>query len=192
MPEVIAIACDTEYTSWDRIGGDMLSAGFVEILDDYTLGRQAVFYAKPRSSMYFTDDAQKVHGFSLFKAMTFPDPKQTAIHILQWLAPLKHLFQLDFVNHANGHSDLKWLIQFMLNSNLSDKIHQVFSENKAHNTIKMAKENIIHLENYKLETIAKYFDLELNNHEALSDAIVCAQIYCKIMKGEGVYTGRLL
>ena len=60
------------------------------------------------------------------------------------------------------------------------------------NTISLAKKNIVGLKNYKLNTIADYYQLELDHHEALSDAIVCAEIYCNIQKEIGTFTGRLL
>ena len=206
MSKVIAIACDTEFTSFDKIGGDLLSVGLVEVLDDYTLGRSKVFYSRPRSTKYFTEAAQKVHGFSYFKASTFPEPKDAAIEILNWLAPLKDYFPLTFINHGNGKLDFKWLEQFMTNNSFQSSFWKAFNEDDVENTIALAKTHFTDIKEsteinpingkpyglHTLRNVADHCGLELDHHEALSDAIVCAQIYCRIKLGVGTFTGRLL
>lgn len=192
VSKVIAIACDVECTSFDKIGGDLLTASFVEILEDYTLGRSSYFEAAPRSNKYFTEAAQKVHGISLFKAMTFPKAEKTALDILKWLAPLIEYFPLTFVNHANAKFDFKWIEQFMRNNEYQNSFWKAFNEDKVVNTIKLAKDNIAGLKNHKLNTVAEYYNIELEHHNALSDALACAEIYCNIQNNYGVFTGKLL
>ena len=192
MSKVIALAIDTEFTSFDKIAGDLIVIGLVEILEDYTLGREQVFYSRPRSPKYYTEGAQKVHGISYFKAVKFPEPRKACIDILKWLAPLKEQFPLTVVNHANGALDFKWLEQLMRNNDLDTSFWRAFNEELVINTIKMAKENLVGLKNNKLNTIAEHYMIELNHHEALSDARACAEIYCNIKQEIGTYSGKLL
>lgn len=189
--KVIAVANDNETTHFDRIGGDLLSAGFVEILEDLTLGRKAVFYSRPRSTKYFTEKAQEIHGISYWKAQTFPEPREMCISVLHWLAPLIELFPLPLVYHANGFFDWYWLESHFEKEDLKSSFLKAFPKSMSVSTLKMARENLVHLDNHKLPTLAEYYGLELEHHEAMSDTIVCAQLYCKMMKKEKVWTGQL-
>ncbi|MBE9542538.1 MAG: hypothetical protein IMF01_09485 [Proteobacteria bacterium] len=205
MSKVIAIACDTEFTSFDKIGGDLLSAAFVEILDDYTLGRDACFYSRPRGTKYFTENAQKIHGISYFKAIEFPEPRDACLSILQWYKPLIDKFPIDFVNHANGALDLKWVDQLMRNNDLIDSWQQVHNGAEVINTIKMAKTYLDFLKpsktinpvshkpygKHSLINIADYYDIDLTHHDALSDAKACAIIYCNMKREHKTFTGEL-
>ncbi len=189
---VIAVACDVETTSFDKIGGDILSCALVEVLEDYTLGREALFHSRPRSSKYFSSGAQEIHGISYWKAQEFPEPKETSIDILNWLAPLQSIFPLQMIYHANGGFDFKWLESHFRKDDLQGSFYKAFDENRLISTLKLSRQNLKNLPNHKLSTVAKHYNLNLNHHEALSDTRVCAQIYCKIMKGEDIWTGRLL
>ena len=197
---VIALATDTEYTSFDRVGGDLLAKAFVEILENYTLGREAVFYAKPRSSKYFTEEAVVIHGISYFRAVGLPDPAMSCLKALTWLPKRP----IPLVYHGNGDSDRKWLLAHYDKCNLRSHIEKIFPE-EGISTLKLARENIKHIQEpklknrkgelitkYSLPNIAQHYNLKLKHHDPLSDARVCAQIYCNIMKGEGVWDGKIL
>lgn len=189
--KVIALAIDNETTGFDPIAADVISTGMVEILEDYTLGRKKAFYSRPRSTKYFSDGAQEIHGISYWKAATFPKAEDTCIEMLHWLKPLMDYFPLTTVMHANGNFDLRFLDWHFRKSELLPSFTKAFSFEKTVNTIKMAKNNIVHLENFKLSTVAKHYDIELDHHEVLSDTIACAKIYCNIEQNIGVNTGRL-
>lgn len=58
----------------------------------------------------------------------------------------------------------------------------LFAKVKDHNnmtcdTLQMARENLPDLENYKLDTLAKHFNIELDHHNALSDAKACLNLF---------------
>lgn len=44
-------------------------------------------------------------------------------------------------------------------------------------TLQLAKEKLPNLENYKLSTLADNFDIELEHHNALSDAKACLELF---------------
>lgn len=190
--KVHAIVCDLEYTCFDKISGDVICVGLVEVLEDFTIGRYKAFYSRPRSVKYFTDKANEVHKISFFKAMYFPRPRKNCIEILHWLAPLKDQFRIPLVFHSNGQSDWRWMESHFEKEGLVNSIRKVFCDELNVSTLKMARENLVHLENHKLETICEHYNFDLDAHEVLSDALGCAHIYIKMMKKEDIWTGRLL
>jgi len=71
--KVIAIACDIECsTLYDKVGGDLLSMAFVEVLEDFTLGREICRKSRATNAMYFNEEATRIHGFSYWAAVKFP------------------------------------------------------------------------------------------------------------------------
>lgn len=47
----------------------------------------------------------------------------------------------------------------------------------AYDTLKIAKDNYSDLENHRLDTLAKYFNINLDHHNALSDAKACLELF---------------
>lgn len=54
-------------------------------------------------------------------------------------------------------------------------------------TLKMSRK-FLNLTNYKLPTVAKYFEIPLKHHDALSDAVACGEILLRIAKQESLQT----
>ena len=58
------------------------------------------------------------------------------------------------------------------------KIHPIILDNKkTFDTLRLAQGILKDVENYKLDTLAKFFDIDLIHHNALSDAKACLQLY---------------
>lgn len=191
--KVHAVVGDTEFTSFDRLGGDILATGLVEVLEDFTLGREGEFFSRPTSSKYFTEGAQKIHGISYFKAQTFPTRRESCVRILHWLKPLMDQFPLAFVYHGTGGLDYKWLLTHFGKEELQASWTKAFPESKVESTLKMARDNLKQLQSHKLKEVAKFYDINLDeHHSALPDARATALIYCKLKLGEKVFTGQLL
>jgi DNA polymerase III epsilon subunit-like protein len=192
VKRVIAIAADCEFTCFDKVGGDILSTGLVEILEDFTLGREAEFFSRPESSKYFSPGAQEKHGISLFKAMTFPERRQSCLGILHWLKPILPMFPLKFVYHGNGGLDHKWLQMHFDKEEMKPSFLKAFPDSLVESTLTMAREKLKQLPDHKLPTVAGHYGIEFQHHSALSDARAAALVYCSIMKGENIWTGKLL
>ena len=203
---MIKLAIDCEFTHFDMIGGDLLSLAAVEVIDDKELGREFHAYCKPRSTKYFSDKAQEVHGISYFKAQTFPEPRESMIAFLQWLYPLKDQFQLETIYWGSWNFDLKWIENTMTQTELVSSFYKAFKTQKEshHNALAMARKKLKLMPmpkakteaeskkgQYKLDNVARFYGLEHTHHEALSDARVTAQAYIKMMAGEKVWTGEL-
>ncbi|MCD8286796.1 MAG: hypothetical protein LUD50_06205 [Clostridia bacterium] len=52
-------------------------------------------------------------------------------------------------------------------------------------TVDLAREQIPGLNNYKLNTLADYFNISFNHHRAVDDALVTAKIFIKLIKQRG-------
>tara|TARA_R110000803_G_scaffold162194_1_gene225823 strand:+ start:27034 stop:27633 length:600 start_codon:yes stop_codon:yes gene_type:complete len=193
--KVIAIATDIECSSFDMIGGDLLTAAMVEIYEDYTLGRMGCWYHRPTGPKYYSEKAREIHGISYWKALTFPMASESCIMMLRWLAEIQDCFPLEFVYHAKNKFDWSWMKMHFKKQEMEQSILKAFGndmdDNKIVSTHKMAKENLVHLEDHKLPTICKEMGIELTHHEALSDAIAAAKIYCNIKTGQKIWTGEL-
>lgn len=199
-----ALSIDAEFTSFDMIGGDLISLGVVEILEDLTTGRKQVFYFKPTSTKYFTEKAREVHGISYFKASQFPEAKHSCIELLKWLKPLMDQFPLPVAFWGSWDFDRKWIEVTMQKNNLMESYYKAFNGCEKINVLKMAKHSLKHVPlpkadteelskkgQYKLDNVAKFYNIPHSHHEALSDALATAQIYINIEKGINTYTGEL-
>lgn len=208
MKKVIKLSIDCEFTSFDMFGGDLISVAFVEILEDLTLGREWQGFLRPRGTKYFTERAREVHGISYFKAETFPERRKTIIDMLNWLEPIFDYLPISVVYFGSWNFDLRWVEYTMEDVGLRDSYSKAFKIGKEEhfNLYKECKAKLKHIQSpkgkfssdkekekgrYKLDNIARFYGLEHNHHDALSDARVTAQAYCKIMKNENTWTGEL-
>lgn len=191
--KVIAVAADVECTGFDKVGGDVLSTGLVEILEDFTLGREAEFFSRPTSSKHFTEKAQEIHGISYFRAMEFPTRRESCVSMLHWLKPLITTFPLPFVYHGTGKFDHSWLKWHFTKEELDQSWAKAFPEAMVESTLTMARAHLKQLQDHKLKTLSEFYGISTEkHHSALPDARACAQIYCNIKKGESIWTGKLL
>lgn len=204
MTKLRALSIDAEFTSFDMLGGDMIALGVVEILDDLTLGREAVFYFRPTGTKYFTEKAREIHKISYFKASQFPEPKQSLIAFTKWLEPRIQEFPLAVAFWGSWDFDRKWIETTMQKNEMISSYYKAFGSCEKINVLKMAKHSLKHVPipkaateaegkkgQYKLDNVAKFYKIPHSHHEALSDARANAQIYINIEKGIDIYTGEL-
>lgn len=208
MKKVSLLSIDCEFTSFDMMGGDLLSVAFVEILEDLTLGREWQGYLRPRGTKYFTESAREIHGISYFKAETFPERRKTIIDMLNWLESIYDYLPAGVAYFGSWNFDLKWVEYTMDDVGLRNSFNKAFKINKDDhfNVFKECKNKLKHIQaprgsfdsekskekgRYKLDNIAKFYGLDHNHHDSLSDARVTAQIYCNLMNNDNTWTGEL-
>lgn len=189
--KVIALACDGETTSFDKIGGDLIKWAFVEIYDDLTLGRKKAWSLRPYSTKYFTQGAQDIHGITYWQAQVFPKRCDALISMLNWLTPLKDQFQIPLIYHATGNFDPKWLEATFMKEEMQGSFSKAFHMDINISTLKLARKYLKQYKSHKLNICADHYKIELEHHEVLSDAVACAKIYCNIEKRIDVFTGEL-
>jgi DNA polymerase III epsilon subunit-like protein len=177
---------DVETTGFDVWRNSMIAFSSViatkdglEFIDQYT------GYSKPESKKFWSDDAEKIHGFTYKEAMKFPEPRQAGIDFLKFLKPYKHdnNFPMLSVYHGAGNFDLRWCDAFFAKNKLWHSWQKVSSMKQIESTMYLAKSHM-EADNYKLDTVCKILGIDLDHHKAESDALACFLIYKKLKEME--------
>lgn len=208
MTKVLALAIDAEFTSFDMIGGDLITFGVTLVLDDLTLGASFYGEVRPRSTKYFTAKAQEVHGISYFKASQFPSSKETILRFMNWLMPIIGEFPLRTIYWGSWNFDLKWIENTFERAGCSSSFKKAFNLNKdSHiNAFKLAKEKLKHINDnfvidqngkevnkkYSLDNVARFYGYEFNHHNAMDDAKTTAKVFIDLMNEKNTWTGKLI
>lgn len=206
MKKVIAISTDIECsTLYDKVGGDLLSMAFVEILEDYTLGREFYQRSKATNIKYFSEKSERIHGFSYWKASRFPERMESILNTIAWWNDVNTDYPTKLIFYANGNFDPLWIEEHFKKEKLHNEFHKRFMKDDYESVLKLTKENFKQIPEskkinpitekpytkYSLRNVCDFLKIELDHHNALSDARAAAIIYCKIMKGENIFTGEL-
>ena len=181
---------DTEVTSSSLKHGEVISLGCVvakgdtlEIVDQFT------GYARPKTFDHWNWYAEKeVHHISKATAAKFPEARETAIKLLQFLKPFKNEDNspVPFVYHGKNKFDYKMLELMFKNENLEKSFYKVFSQNYVLSTCEMfvfiTQLFGMEVSDHKLNTMAQSLDIVLNHHEVVSDTLACYEGYKKMRK----------
>ena len=101
--------CDCETTGFSEFKHDLIS--FSAKVTDYNLDikDEITVYARPKKERW-TQGAEKIHKISLEEALTFPEPRETAIQLLHFLKPFKTDSNkpLLFVSHDTSGFDFRF------------------------------------------------------------------------------------
>jgi len=177
--------CDCETTGFSEKQHDMIT--FSAMIVDFNLDikDKVTVYARPKKERW-TIGAQKVHKFSLAEALTFPDPRKTAIQLLHFLKPFKtdDNRPILFVSHDTSGFDSRFFKSFFMNNMLIESYWKVFKDEYKLSTISMARR--MGIEDNKLDTWANRLNLELNHHEAESDRNACFEVFKHILENTSV------
>ena len=152
--------------------------------DDFELIDSFSENCRPYSRSTWTVGAEMIHKIGIHEAFSFQHPRKMLINFLKFLLPYKHSDNLPllFVCHAKNKFDYKFIKEAFEKEMLVSSFNKVFSEKKYESTIDIAQKykSALGVENLKLPTLAEYFDIKLNHHEATSDANACLEIYKKL------------
>lgn len=179
------MTCDCETTGFSEKMHDMIS--FSAKITDYSLDikDEITVYARPKQDRW-TIGAQKAHGFTLETALTFPDPRKTAIQLLHFLKPFKtdENDPILFVSHDVNDFDFRFFKSFFVGQMLHESFEKVFSLDHKVSTVSMGRKTGI--KGNKLDVWAKRLKINLNHHEAKSDRDACFEIFKYILRNTGV------
>jgi DNA polymerase III epsilon subunit-like protein len=171
------LSIDTEFSSFfspnRHKSGELLQLAIRPVVNGI---KQEPFneYCRPLTSVW-NKHAEKVHGISRKKAETFQHPAQMAQKLKEFLEQYDKVFFALGHNHTGDKNYLKRFVSdydLILEWNTRVKIHWK-------DTVSIAKQlkNRIPVKDVKLETLANYFKIEINAHDALSDADVTSELY---------------
>ena len=122
--------------------------------------------------------AEKVHEISRKRAEKFPHPSEVAADLKAWIE------EFDCVFHALGHNcknDKNYLDRLIADYGLINEWNsRVQVKWKDTLTIAKSKKSIIPTKNHKLETLCNFFKIEIDAHNALSDALGTLDLYEKM------------
>lgn len=157
------------------------------IITDYELNELAVFdqFSRPQGFHRWSQGAEDHHGIPFHRANKFQDQRKMLIKFMHFLKPYIIEGQtIKFVCHAKNYFDYKFVKETFINQDLANSFNKAFSKDNYESTIDLAEKfkPATGLSNNKLNTVADHFNIELDHHEALSDANACKSIY-KRFKG---------
>ncbi len=132
------------------------------------------------------DGSIEIHGMTKKKVMKFPDKRQELKRVFNFIS--KHFIEsgepLSFVCHAKcdgpdgaiTHYDYALLKQEFLDQSIFDYYNFITfcPDRLIVSTHTLSKG--LDVENRRLSTLCKYFNIELNHHNAESDAEACAEL----------------
>lgn len=184
------IAVDIETTGFYKFKHDIIQLAAVAVSEELEIGEVFNCYLKPIKPQYWGEDAEKVHGINVHEALAFPKRRKGLVDFLHFLKPYIESFPMTFLYHGKNKFDYIFLKDKYLGEGLLDSFNKAFSQDLVLSTRDLAAE-CLELDNYKLNTVSQKLDIELNHHEAMSDAMACAKIFIELTRNKNLYTGDL-
>lgn len=141
--------------------------GLVLVEDGQIVRKETRLIKPPTSNFTFT----KIHG------ITWEDVKDEKTFVQIW-PEIKHYFEeCEFIVCHNAPFD-----KGVLNS--CAQHYKITTPNREFRcTLKLSRQKL-NLPSYQLSDVCQKFGIQLNHHEALSDAVACAKIYLKYESGD--------
>lgn len=174
--------CDCETTGFSEKNHDLIS--FSAKITDFNLDikDEITVYARPKKERWTEAASKHGHKIPLTEALTFPDPRKTAIQLLHFLKPFKtdDNKPILFVSHDTSGFDARFFKAFFMNQMLIESYWKVFQNEYKLSTINMARK--LGIKENKLDVWAKRLNLKLNHHEVESDTNMCLEVLKHIME----------
>jgi DNA polymerase-3 subunit epsilon len=172
---------DLETSGLDAMRNEIITAS-LSVCDFKTLEQidEIDLEFRPQNIKFWSEEAEKIHGIKLQKALSFPSKKESTKELWNFLTKYKKEGTQPMVSHSlntRGYFfDQNFLSQHF--SRNSDELYFNFRRicGISQSTINFAKA-MGGFENYKLSTLAKHFGIELNHHDAKSDRKACQTLY---------------
>ena len=149
---------------------------FAGVLTDSSLGLQKRYYSRFKlNNPSWDNEAEKVHRISKEELKNEADKKEFLTDLVSDLdvpifvchaAKVMHYFDVAFL--------MCELFQNEISHNLDPRLF--------YSTYDMAKAKGLPLENYKLDTLCNYYDIELDHHNAESDTNACYELFKELME----------
>lgn len=138
-----------------------------ELIDSY-----AFFIKPPKEARYFTNTF--IHHITLEDVIDKPE-------FDEYYSQLKEVFNDAILLAHNARFDIG-----VLNA-MCDSYHLDHFKNPYIDTVSLSRRAFPGLMNHRLNTVSEYLNVELNHHEASSDAYACMMIVLSVMNLSGNY-----
>lgn len=156
---------------------DMISLGLVIVNEDLNIIDRFYGLCSPWNPKSFNHETSAIHGFSLDYLMTQQSPKSLAVQALTFLNKYRNKERIEYMNiyhHSLNRFDFKFFDNFFLKTELEFSFRKMFHRDFQFSTIEMGRE--LGVMDNKLSSWATLLNINLDHHNALSDAEACAII----------------
>lgn len=167
---------DVETTGFDPIRNDIVSLAM--IVTDREFNPVGEFYetCRPEFNKFYSEDAEKVHGFNRSQLESFQHPRKLCIKLLNFLAPYRTPGKFHpYIYHAFKYFDYRFSEWAFRKNELHWSWFKMFDERFTQSTLSMAR-NAGYTGN-KLNQWAERIGFELEHHNALSDTKCLVPLY---------------
>jgi DNA polymerase III epsilon subunit-like protein len=177
--------CDVETSGFDPIRNDVISLALV--VTDRELNVKGEFYetAKPEFNKFYSEEAEKIHGFRQRDMYKFQSRRQLCENLLKFLKPFKSEINVPnlFVQHALGQFDYKFIEWAFRKEELQYELWKVLRQDYQRSTITEARK--LGFKNNKLNEWADRLEIHLNHHIAIEDARLCMEVDKFLLNNSG-------
>lgn len=135
----------------------------IVVVENGEIVHEVCYLLKPYTD-WFSKYHVAVHNITAFDVRNSPRFEDV------WPKIIRYIEDADYLVAHNAGFDMSVLRRCLEYAELAVRLPQSVC------TVKLAKKKLPHLPNHKLNTVAEFLDIELNHHEALSDARAAAQI----------------
>jgi DNA polymerase III alpha subunit (gram-positive type) len=188
-----AFFCDIETTGLLATESEVITAAFIVAdYDSLIVEGAKLFKFRPNFPQKWSKEAESVHKITLEEALTFPEKKSEMVKMIEWLqsfgtgAFICHAFKgngsvFNGIRQDKGYFDWNHLFLSAFDNELHFEWRKIFNEQLIESTDTIGRllksQGKIKVENMKLDTLCKAFDIPLNHHCAKSDVEACFKIY---------------
>ena len=168
--------CDVETSGFDPIRNDVISLALV--VTDRELNVKGEFYetAKPEFNKFYSEEAEKIHGFRQRDMYKFQSRRQLCENLLKFLKPFKSDINVPnlFIQHALGQFDYMFVEWMFRKENLQYSMWKVLRQDYQRSTIIEARKQ--GYKNNKLNEWADRIGFDLDHHSAQSDVACTVEV----------------
>jgi len=166
---------DTEFSSFDSKRGDLLQLAIQPVIDGTIIEPFNEFVA-PRNLLAWNKKAEEVHGISEKRAMGFQSYGSLQDRLLSYMEQFDCYF---VVKAFSCNTDKRYIEKLTRES--KNGLMMAWNRRVKHNwddvlnKVKDRKKSVKSINN-KLGGLCEYFQIEINAHDALSDAIATMKL----------------
>lgn len=173
------LSIDTEYTSSYSIdkkkSGELLQVGIVPVINGVPdLDNSFNEFCRPLTNVW-NKRAEEVHKIPRAKAETFQDPSELAEKLIDWIAKYDDVFK---VMGYNCLGDKRYIERLLIDNRMSNHwFLRVKTEWKDVYSMVKKRKDFIPKKKFTLSDMCSYFGVDIDAHDALSDALATWKVY---------------